>query len=81
MDGAFVAIGHTPNTLFLKNQLKLDNSSYIVVHDNIKTSVEGIFAAGDVHDFKYQQAITAAGAGCMAAMESKEFIENLKHKK
>jgi len=81
VDGAFVAIGHTPNTLFLKNQLKLDNSSYIVIHDNIKTSVEGIFAAGDVHDFKYQQAITAAGAGCMAAMESKEFIENLKHKK
>jgi len=81
MDGAFVAIGHTPNTSFLKGQIKLDEHNYIEVHDNVKTSIEGVFAAGDVHDYRYQQAVTAAGAGCMAAMEANEFIENLKLKK
>ena len=81
LDGAFVAIGHTPNTSFLKNQIKLDSHNYIIVHDFVKTSVDGVFAAGDVHDYRYQQAVTAAGDGCMAAMESNEFIEGLKHKK
>lgn len=81
VEGAFIAIGHKPNTEFLKGQIKLDNHGYINVKDNVKTSVEGIFAAGDVAEFKYQQAVTSAGLGCMAAMEANEFIENLKHKK
>ncbi len=79
--GAFVAIGHTPNTKFLKEDIELDNHGYIVVKDIVKTNIEGVFAAGDVHDYRYQQAVTAAGAGCMAAMEADEYIDNLKHKK
>ena len=79
--GAFVAIGHKPNTDFLKGQINLDDHGYIVVNDQVKTSVTGIFAAGDVHDYRYMQAVTAAGAGCMAAMEAGEYLENLEHKK
>ena len=78
MDGAFVAIGHSPNTNFLKDNIELDSHGYIIVKDNIKTSVQGVFAAGDVHDYRYQQAVTAAGAGCMAAMDADEFIEDLR---
>src|SRR3989344_208749 len=81
IDCAFVAIGHTPNTSFLKGHIKLDSHNYIEVKNNVKTSVEGVFAAGDVHDYRYQQAVTAAGAGCMAAMEADNFIESLKRKK
>src|SRR3989338_8172299 len=80
IDGAFVAIGHKPNTDFLKGQIELDNG-YIVVKHNVKTSVEGVFAAGDISDHRYMQAVTAAGAGCMAAMEADEYLEELKHKK
>ncbi len=80
-DGAFVAIGHTPSTNFLKGQLALDETGYIVVQDHVKTSLKGVFAAGDVHDYRYMQAVTAAGAGCMAAMEVDEYLESLKHKK
>ncbi len=81
MDGSFVAIGHTPNNKFLGKKVELDSHGYIVVYDNVKTSVEGIFAAGDIHDYRYQQAVTAAGAGCMAALDANEFIEGLKRKK
>ena len=79
--GAFVAIGHKPNTDFLKGSISLDEQGYIVVTSQVKTSLEGVFAAGDVHDYRYMQAVTAAGAGCMAALEVDEYLENFKHKK
>lgn len=75
LDGLFIAIGHKPNTGFLKGQIKLDQKGYIVVEDGNKTSVPGVFAAGDVYDWQYQQAVTAAGAGCMAAMDAQEWLE------
>lgn len=74
-EGLFVAIGHKPNTGFLAGQIELDQTGYIVLKEGAKTSTEGIFAAGDVHDWRYQQAVTAAGAGCMAALEVEEFLE------
>ncbi len=72
--GLFIAIGHKPNTDFLKGLLDLDEKGYIVLKEKSRTSVEGIFAAGDVHDFRYQQAVTAAGAGCMAALDAEEYL-------
>ncbi|MBM2852610.1 MAG: thioredoxin reductase [Candidatus Nitrosotenuis sp.] len=68
--GIFVAVGHTPN----KNQVELDPQGYIVLKDNTKTNVEGIFAAGDVHDHRYRQAVTAAGFGCMAAIDVDKYL-------
>jgi len=73
--GVFFAIGHLPNTAFLNNQLKLDSDKYIVTGDNSsKTNVEGVFAAGDVKDRIYRQAITAAGSGCMAAIDAERWL-------
>ncbi len=72
--GLFLAIGHEPNTKFLKNFVDLDERGYIKCYDESKTSVEGMFAAGDVHDHKYRQAITAAGYGCMAAIDTIKFL-------
>ena len=78
IDGVFIAIGHSPNTDFLKGQLDLDEKGYIVVKDETKTSVNGVFVAGDVSDWHYRQAVTAAGMGCKASFDAEEYLENLK---
>lgn len=77
IDGVFVAIGHKPNTDFLTGQIDLDSQGYIVVSDETHTSKAGIYVAGDVADHKYRQAVTAAGAGCMAALDVEEYLEKL----
>ena len=75
VDGFFVAIGHIPNTKPFRGQINLDADGYIVTHGGARTNIPGIFHAGDVQDRNYRQAITAAGAGCMAAIEAERFLE------
>lgn len=78
MDGAFVAIGHTPSTKIFKGPVELDKKGYVVTHNHAKTNTPGIFVAGDVHDYQYKQAVTAAGFGCMAAMDTLKYLDELK---
>jgi len=73
-DGVFLAIGHIPNTAFLGGLLELDKNGYLQATSHMHTTVEGIFAAGDVHDVRFRQAVTAAGSGCMAAMEVEKYL-------
>lgn len=77
IDGLFLAIGHIPVTQFLSNLLDLNKDGYVLSHEGIKTSIDGIFVAGDVEDFKYRQAITAAGAGCKAALEAEKWLAGI----
>lgn len=79
LDGIFIAIGHKPDSDIFKGTIEVDEKGYIKVHDHTKTSIPGVFVAGDVHDAIYKQAVTAAGYGCMAAMDCLKYLEEHKN--
>jgi thioredoxin reductase (NADPH) len=79
VDGFFVAIGHIPNTKPFVGQLDMDEEGYLISHGGARTNIAGVFHAGDVQDRVYRQAITASGAGCMAAIEAERFLESEGH--
>ena len=76
-DGVFLAIGHKPNTDLFKDQLETNENGYLLTNSGTKTNIDGVFACGDVQDHIYRQAITAAGSGCMSAIDVERYLENL----